>query len=180
MAHLSRAVSIDPHLDHITTSYSFTTTDLAQCKTVSNAGDTSFTIGTNQTIVPGQYALAAIDGSNATTWQPLTNATANMTIDLGSSQSIKKIHFNWNANPAISFAVYGGNSSNSMITLVSGSVNITAPYNASNANTVGIKLGNVTDIALNHTVKAQYLTLSITGSFLGDGRGGTLAEVAVL
>jgi len=38
----------------------------------------------------------------------------------------------------------------------------------------------LTDVTLNKTVVAQYLTISITGSYLSDGRGGTLAEVAVL
>ena len=154
--------------------------DVAQCKTVVNQTDTSFTIGTNVTTVPGQYALAAIDGSNATAWQPLRNTTASMTIDLGSLEPVKKLHFNWNANPAISFAVSGGSSMDKMTALASGNVSISAPYNASNAEAVSIKVGNLTDIALNKTVTARYLTISITGSYLADGRGGTLAEVAVL
>jgi len=154
--------------------------NLAQCKTVINQSDTSFTIGTNVTTVPGQYALAAIDGSNATTWQPLANTTANMTIDLGSPKPIKRLHFNWNANPATSYAISGGNSVDNMTALASGNVDISAPHNASNAEAVSIKVGNLTDVTLNKTVVAQYLTISITGSYLSDGRGGTLAEVAVL
>lgn len=128
----------------------------------------------------GQYALAAIDGSNATTWQPLTNATSNMTIDLGSSQSIKAFHFNWNANPAQSYALYGGKSSGSMAALANGSVSISAPYDAANAEAVSIKLGNLTDVQLNKTITARYLTVSITGSYLADGKGATLAEFAVI
>jgi hypothetical protein len=154
--------------------------DLAQCKAIVNETDTSFTIGTNVTIVPGQYALAAIDGSNATTWQPLGNTTANLTIDLGSSKPITKVHFNWNSNPARSYAVSGGKTVDSMVTLASGDVSISAPYNASNAQTVSIKVGNLTDVTLKKAVTARYVTISITGSYLGDGRGATLAEVAVL
>lgn len=103
-----------------------------------------------------------------------------MTIDLGSAHSIKKLHFNWGINPAQSYAVYGGKSTDSMTPLASGNVNISAPYNASNAEAVAIKLGNITEISLNQTATAQYLTVSITGSYLGDGRGGTLAELAVI
>ena len=128
----------------------------------------------------GQYALAAIDGSNATTWQPLTNATSNMTIDLGSSQSIKAFHFNWNGNPATSYALYGGTSPRSMTALAKGDVEISAPYDATTASAVSIKLGNLTDVELNKTITARYVTVSITGSYLADGKGATLAELAVI
>jgi len=154
--------------------------NLAQCKMVVNELDTSFNVGTNVTIVPGQYALAAIDGSNATTWQPLTNTTASMTIDLGSLKPIKKLHFNWNANPAKSYVVSSGHSMDTMTAIASGNVAISAPYNAASAVAVSIKVGNLTDVILNKAVTARYLTISITGSYLEDGRGATLAEIAVL
>jgi hypothetical protein len=131
-------------------------------------------------IVPGQYALAAIDGSNATTWQPIKNITANMTIDLGSPKHLSKLHFNWNTNPAKSYAVSGGNSVNKMAEIASGNVDISAPYNATNAVAVSVKVGNLTDVTLNKAVTARYLTISITGSYLGDGKGATLAEFAAL
>ena len=134
----------------------------------------------NATTVPGQYALAAIDGSNATTWQPLANTTANMTIDLGSPKHVKQLHFNWNANPAKTFTVSGGNGLDNMTLLASGTVNISAPFDPSTAEAVSIKVGNLTNVVLDKTTTARYITISITGSFLGDGRGGTLAEVAVL
>jgi len=174
------AGSKSSHLDNFLTSSNLRALDLAQCKTAVNQTDTSFTIGTNTTVVPGQYAIAAFDGSNATAWQPLSNTTANMTIDLGSPQQIQRVHFNWNANPAISYAVSGGNSLGKMSALASGNVDISAPFDPSTAEAVSIKVGNLTDVTLNKTVTAQFLTISITGSFLGDGRGGTLAEVAVM
>jgi len=154
--------------------------NLAQCKTVVNDRSTSFTASSDVTTVPGQYALSAIDGSNATTWQPLANTTASMTIDLGSPKAIKKLHFNWNANPARSYVILGGNAIDRMTTVASGNVEISAPYNTPNAEAVSIKVGNLTDVSLNKTVTARYLTVAITGSYLGDGRGGTLAEVAVI
>lgn len=154
--------------------------NLAQCKTIANEADTSFTSDTDKLIVPGQYALAAIDGSNATTWQPLTDATANMTVDLGSAQRVAKFHFNWNTNPAQSYVVYGGNSTDGMTTLVNGKVDISVPYNPSNAQAVVVRVGNLTDVQLDKPVTAKYLTVSITGSYADDGRGATLAEFAVI
>jgi hypothetical protein len=48
--------------------------NLAQCKSVIST-DTDFH-APDSSIVAGQYALAAIDGSNATAWQPVSNATS--------------------------------------------------------------------------------------------------------
>ena len=103
-----------------------------------------------------------------------------MTIDLGSSQSVKAFHFNWNGNPAKSYALYGGTSPGSMTALANGNVKISAPYNAVTAEAVTIKLGNLTDVQLNKTITARYITVSITGSYLVDGKGATLAELAVI
>lgn len=152
----------------------------AQCKAIVSESDTSFVVGTNVTIVPGQYALGAIDGSNATTWQPLSDSTSSFTVDLGSVQSIKRLHFNWGSNPALSYTVSAGKSASKLVPISSGNVNISAPYDASDANAVKIRVGNLTDVLLSQTVQAQYLSVAINGSYRGDGRGGTLAEFAVV
>ncbi|KZP31745.1 carbohydrate-binding module family 32 protein [Athelia psychrophila] len=150
--------------------------------TIANQTDTSFTAGinANSSVVPGQYALAAIDGSNATTWQPATNATSYMTVDLGSAQAIKRLHFNWNNNPATEYAVYAGASVANLTQVAGGSVDISVPYDAAAVEAVAIRVGNLTDVSLNKTVEARYVRVAITGSFLADGRGGTLAEFAVI
>lgn len=80
----------------------------------------------------------------------------------------------------MSYVLYGGNSTERMTTLAGGNVGISAPYNPSNAEAVSIKVGNLTDVQLSQSVMIQYLTVSMTGSHLGDGRGATLAEFAVL
>ncbi|KAF7971069.1 hypothetical protein HWV62_22127 [Athelia sp. TMB] len=156
--------------------------NLAQCKTIANSTDTSFTLSAsaNASVVPGQYALAAIDGSNATTWQPASNATAYLTVDLGAPHAISRFHFNWNSNPATQFAVWAGASAGALKQVAGGAVNVSAPYDAGNAEAVAVKVGNTTDVRVEGTVKARYVKVGITGSFLGDGRGGTLAEFAVI
>lgn len=67
-----------------------------------------------------------------------------------------------------------------MTALASGNVDISVPYNPSNAEAVMIRVGNVTDVGLNSTVMIRFLTISICGSYSADGRGATLAEVAVM
>lgn len=93
---------------------------MAQCLTVL-ANDTSFVHDPEKpVVVPGQYALAAIDGSNAvsacvassrpsadrattsyrsqTTWQPATNKSSSMIVDLGVVRNISAFHFNWQSS----------------------------------------------------------------------------------
>lgn len=176
--------------------------NVAQCASVL-ATDTSFT-ATNSNVVAGQYALAAVDGSNATEWQPLTNASSTMTVDLGVSTGISALHFNWGKSacslfsplfrsflrthttgflcypdPPISFVVSGGSSLSNQTALAGANVSISAPYNNVTADAVATKVGNLTDVALNSTVSVRFVNLTITGSFLGDGKGATVAEFAV-
>ncbi|KII91942.1 carbohydrate-binding module family 32 protein [Plicaturopsis crispa FD-325 SS-3] len=152
--------------------------NLAQCKSVLST-DTSFS-NTNATIVPGQYALAAIDGSNATAWQPLQNSSATITVDLQASHTISKIHFNWGLNPATQFAVHVGNATDSMTQIANGTVSISSPYNATAAVAVSLKVGNTTDVQLPQSISARYVNVTIEGSYRADGTGATLAEFAVL
>lgn len=152
----------------------------AQCSTItSNSSDTGFQVNTPD-IVPGQFRIAAIDGSNATSWQPLSNTTSSMVVDLSKSVSIKGLHFNWGNNPPTSYSVSVGNNTSNMTLISTNSVNITAPYNNITAEQVSIKVGNLTDVVLPSIVVGRYVNVSISGSYLADGRGGTLSEFGVL
>ncbi|KAG8864784.1 alpha,alpha-trehalase ath1 [Tulasnella sp. 330] len=149
--------------------------NLAQCKTIL-APEVSF-LSPNASVVPGQYALAAIDGSNATTWQPYTNASEFMVVDLQTTQTISALHFNWGGNPAISYSVTAGMSTGNMTSIASGNVTVSAP---TVPTTITVNVGNVTDVTLAQSVQARYVNVTITGSFLADGRGGTVAEFVVI
>jgi hypothetical protein len=54
------------------------------------------------------------------------------------------------------------------------------PYDIQTAALVRPIVGNTTDVALNRTVEARYVQVTIEGSSLQDGAGGTLAEFAVI
>lgn len=135
-------------------------------------------------ILPGQYAIAAVDGSNATYWRPNTRAPASMTIDLGRTQSIKGFHFNFNHNPPANYTILVGNSAEDarMKEVVKvDKVEITAPYDAQDANIVKVRLGNTSDVSLAERVKARFVKVVVEGVLTDDGTsaGATVAEVVV-
>ncbi|KAK4703450.1 hypothetical protein P7C70_g2769, partial [Phenoliferia sp. Uapishka_3] len=152
--------------------------NLAQCTNVISS-DVAFG-STTSLVVPGQYEMAAVDGSNATTWQPFTNASTTMTVDLGAAKKVKALHFNWGLNPALNFMVTGGSSITDQTMLGSGNVSISTPYVAATANDVTIRVGNTTDVSLMMPAEVRYVNVTIAGSYLRDGRGGTLAEFAIV
>ncbi|KAG0309487.1 alpha,alpha-trehalase ath1 [Dissophora globulifera] len=150
-----------------------------------NMAQCSLGVSSNTTIEPGQYALAAVDGSNATYWRPSTKLPSSISIDLGSLQTIKAFHFNFNNNPPISYSVYAGATNTTagltQVTKVD-QVNITAPYDANSADTVTVRLGNTSDVSLAQSIEARYVQLVVQGTQTDDGSdfGATVAEIAVL
>jgi hypothetical protein len=67
-----------------------------------------------------------------------------------------------------------------MTTISTGNVSISAPYSAATANEVAVKVGNLTDVTLEECTSARFVNLTIAGSFFADGKGGTVAEFAIL
>ncbi|KAL8276477.1 hypothetical protein RQP46_011127 [Phenoliferia psychrophenolica] len=157
--------------------------NLAQCASTLGS-DTTFASTNTGLIVPGQYALGAIDGSNATVWQPFSNSSTTMTVDLGAEHVVRALHFNWGENPPLFYSVTGGPSLSNQSTLAMGNVSISAAFNAATANDVVVRIGNLTDVTLDASIGGgggvRFVNLTVVGSFLGDGRGGTVAEFAVL
>ncbi|GAA6025861.1 hypothetical protein JCM8202_002098 [Rhodotorula sphaerocarpa] len=160
--------------------------NLAQCQPVLS-NDTSFGLE-NSPIVPGEFALSAVDGANATAWQPKSTAPATMTVDLGKVQKIKSFHFNWGSVPPQTYSVSvaksehaASNSAAASSTVVSGNVTLSAPYNAVQAAKIAVPIGNTTDASVpDGTVMGRYVSLTISGSYASDGYGGTVAEFAVI
>ncbi|KAF9094092.1 alpha,alpha-trehalase ath1 [Mortierella sp. AD031] len=140
-------------------------------------------ITSDDPILPGQYALAAVDGSNATYWRPNTRAPASMTIDLGKSQTIKGFHFNFNHNPPVNYTIFAGTKADdaTMKEVVRvDKVEITAPYDPQDAHAVKVRLGNTSDVSLAESVQARFVKLVVEGALTDDGpAGATVSEVVV-
>lgn len=150
-----------------------------------NKAQCALVVSTNAPVEPGQYALAAVDGSNATYWRPGTKSPASIIIDLGKSQTISGFHFNFNNNPPLSYTVYAGtaNSTQGLKQVAKiDNVAITAPYDATTADQVAVRLGNLSDVSLPKSIKARYVQLEVTGTHTDDGTnaGATVAEIAVV
>ncbi|KAK4055789.1 alpha,alpha-trehalase ath1 [Microbotryomycetes sp. JL201] len=151
----------------------------AQCAQAIGTDDTRFSNSKKPTIVPGQYALAAIDGSNATSWRPLSeNTTSTLSVDLLASRNLSAFHINWGKVPARTFAIYAGSSTRNMTLVAQQNVTISAQYSAASANQVALQLGNTTDVPLDQAVSARFVNLTIRGTYGEPGSGATVAEFA--
>ncbi|OZJ06317.1 hypothetical protein BZG36_00724 [Bifiguratus adelaidae] len=152
-----------------------------------NKAQCPLVVSSNSTIMPGQYDIGAVDGSNATYWRPGTTAPASIIIDLGKEEEITALHFNFNNNPPTSYTVWASkdNSTSStgwtQIAKVD-NVPITAPYDPSTASEVLVHLGNTSDVTLSKATTARYVQLVVEGAQTDDGSGdgATVAEVAVI
>ncbi|GAA6031033.1 hypothetical protein JCM8097_003971 [Rhodosporidiobolus ruineniae] len=170
--------------------------NLAQCARVL-ANDTSFNIAEGSTsVVPGEFGLAAVDGANATTWQPLTPDPSTLTIDLGGEKTITALHFNWGSEPPTAYSVLAANASSDFassssttnstspaVSLASGNITLSdlSILSSEVANQVTIHVGNLTDIALPQPVVARFVELTVSGSWNeASGYGGSVAEVGVI
>ncbi|BGP14872.1 hypothetical protein JCM10213_003772 [Rhodosporidiobolus nylandii] len=168
--------------------------NLAQCATVLG-NDTRFNLAEgSSSIVPGEFGLSAVDGANATTWQPLTADPTALVVDLGSEKTIQALHMNWGSEPPKAYQVAvanssdfstsaAGNSTSSPAIIASGNVSASdlTVLSAAEANTVAVHIGNLTDYALLKEVVGRYVELTISGSWNEEsGYGGTVAEFAVI
>ena len=86
----------------------------------------------------------------------------------------------WFADPPLSYSIAGGATLANQTVLVAGNVSISAPYNPATASDVVIHVGNLTDLTLMAPVDIRFVNLTVTGSFSGDGRGGTVSEFALV
>lgn len=146
--------------------------NLAQCKSITS----------NSTWVPGQFPVAAIDGSNATLFQSTTSLPTSLTVDLGTSQSISSVSLNFGKNPPQFISLLSGADLENLSETVSRqSVNLSSPYNEVTANQVKVSVGNTTSLKL-QSQKARYVQLVIEGAMVENefDHGATVAEFNIL
>lgn len=154
--------------------------NLIQCLPVSSAS----------TFNTGQYPAAATDGSAATLWQPDTDATSSLTVNMStvSFQPLGSLYLNWAGRPARNATIYLGNSTgvdaDQEIVISLLDIGIDVPYNASEAPIVEPYIGNSTTInlleAFGPVWTGDYARLEVQGSYEDDGSGATVAEFVLL
>ncbi|KAK9242481.1 glycosyl hydrolase family 65 central catalytic domain-containing protein [Lipomyces tetrasporus] len=147
----------------------------------------------NTTWTSGHLPLAAVDGSNSTSWQPSTRRPSALVVDLGEETTVSGVSLNWARTPPLVFSV--GYTTEAVVTPATGfdsfawpvvgqAVAISAEYNAATALEVKLAVGNVTTVALAEPVRARLVVLVVEGSYDSGRRygdvGATVAEFAVI
>lgn len=124
-------------------------------------------------------AQGAIDGSNATYFQPSTTAATSLTIDLGAMRTLSSVHLNWGTVPpqTVSIAVSASNSTSSddqqQLLVDRMAVNVTQSYDPAAAAIVRLPTGfNTTDIDLSNASASADDANNGTSTSPASGGGG--------
>ncbi|KAH6699031.1 family 65 glycoside hydrolase [Leptodontidium sp. MPI-SDFR-AT-0119] len=136
-----------------------------------------------QSHVPGRLPLAAVDGSNATLWQPASSSLSSLFIDLGYLRTVSRVSINWGPTPALKMEVSGSEMiSGTYERLVKvGKVRVSERYIPEEARLVKIREGNVTFAEFEKKAEVRFVRVDIQGTWGNDkGVGATVAEVAIL
>jgi len=154
--------------------------NVAQCRPVTST----------QSYLPGQFPLAAVDGAVATSWQPATNASASITIDLGTAGwvPVTGFAFDFAQSPPATVRVTFSNVSTptpaqERVALPGLNVTISDPYDAATAADLTAYMSNTTEITLSTPVYGgSFAMLTIVGNLADDGtgHGGSVAEWAIV
>jgi hypothetical protein len=140
----------------------------------------------------GQFPVAAIDGATATRWQPATNETASLLVNMSSvpASPISGMYFDWGARPPKSAVVYLGNQTdgeslygNEIVITVDG-ITPSLPYNAEAAaksnDEVTPVVGNTTTLDVEGGAwSGIYARLVVEGCWEEDGKGATVGEFVI-
>jgi trehalose/maltose hydrolase-like predicted phosphorylase len=139
-------------------------------------------------VVPGQFAISAVDGAASTTWQPASaDVEASVTVELPSaSAAVTAFYFDWAQAPPVSFRVefHNGSSSSTgtgigtspspqfydpstaVIVASQDPVEVALPFDAESVADVVPYTSNTTLVTLDQAlpIQARYATLWIRGN----------------
>jgi hypothetical protein len=150
-------------------------------------------ITTEDAYVPGQFPIAALDGASATSWQPASNETASILVNMTSipPSPVSGLYFDWGIRPPKNVSVYIGNMTdgetifgNEIVITVDG-VEPSLPFDAvaaamSDQNVTPV-VGNSTTVAVaGGAWSGDYVRLVVEGCWEEDGEGATVGEFALL
>jgi hypothetical protein len=149
--------------------------NLLQCLPVTSTDD----------YVPGQFPVAAIDGANSTSWQPASNGSTSLLVDMTNvpASPVTGVFFDWGLRPATSATVYLGNSTSSSgkwVEINVGAITPSVPYSTTGAAAslaVVPVVGNTTYVPVAEGIwSGSYARLEIEGCWEEDGEGATVSE----
>jgi trehalose/maltose hydrolase-like predicted phosphorylase len=150
-------------------------------------------------IVPGQFAVAAVDGARSTKWQP-DDATANASVSVevpveDRGKRVKEIRVDWAQRPAWNYSVSFSNDSSSNSgeggeVAGAGEVKVSEPWDeAGQAEIRPVGMGNTTVVnGTGDLVLGRFVTLTVWGHRYDknvtvenmQGEGATVAEWEII
>ena len=168
--------------------------DIAKIKTVKDNIAQCLPATSSDAFQPGQFPISAVDGAASTKWQPtFANISQSITVDLSSQliQPVTGLYFDWAQNPPKNFTVLFHNTSEVDFSIAGAvisrtMVEISNPYNATEASLVTPYLSNTTNVTLSEPVySGKYVTLMIQGNqgdpmSFDNETGATVAEFAII
>jgi len=183
---LGQSIKVATRLPHLAAP--FTPNNVAQCVPVTS----------NSTWAPANFPLAAVDGSNATVWQPRTTDPSSITLDLAGMfpppadsvtsydhHTISSAILTWGESPPVSWTLEIANMSSGPWEHVwsQEDVKISIPYNATKYIVPVLENGNSTTQAFDRDYQGRYVRLTISGT-QGEQNalkfGATVAEMALI
>lgn len=136
---------------------------------------------------PGQFPLAAVDGSNHTVWQSATSGPSALTVDLETPTVINGVSFNWASQPPESWTLLVGGNGTAPATwrrvYHSDEVEITDPWIEDDALIVRMRTGNTTTQMFDQNTSAvsRWVRLVVEGNKSHNKeRGPTVAQFGIL
>ena len=140
---------------------------------------------------PGQFPIAAVDGSLTTKWEPvLSNTTTSITLTLSAPpQPIRELYFDWAQAVPSSFSVLFHNSSDphdegAVEVVKQDSVVVSKPYDEEGQAEVRAYESNTTSVMVEvGTFSGKYATLRLQGnqaSSESNATGATVAEWGII
>jgi len=157
--------------------------NLLQCLSVSS----------NDAWAAGQFPEAAIDGATATRWQPASNASASLLVNMTSipASPISGIFFDWGARPPLNATVYIGNLTDgeggvygNEIQIIVDGITPNLPFDATaeqKSDEVEPVTGNSTTVEVEGDAwSGAYVRLEIEGCWEVDGAGATVGEFVLI
>lgn len=141
----------------------------------------------------GQFPTAAIDGATATRWQPTTNETASLLVNMTSvpASPVSGLFFDWGARPPKNVFVYLGNQTDGIdiygteIVISVENIVPSLPFDAAAAAKASQEVlpvqGNTTSVDVEGGAwSGGYARLVIEGCWEEDGAGATVGEFVLI
>ena len=136
----------------------------------------------------GSFPLAAVDGATSTRWQPSSNESASMTVNMTTVPfaQVSRVFFDWGLRPPKSAAVYLSNSTDVNTYVVELELDAIEPSLPFNETAFALSNQDVTPYVGNTSTfyipaeaeiwSGKFARLVIEGCWEEDGQGSTVGE----